>query len=54
MFDKIKRKSSLNKEEKLNNEKENEFEIGFYMKLADDMANPMRMKDKGDLKVCWC
>ena len=38
----------MKKHDKLNNKKENDYEIGFYMQLADDKHISTGLKDKGD------
>ena len=47
-FEKLNHKRSLKKHDKLNNKKENDYEIGFYMQLADDKHISTGLKDKGD------
>ena len=48
LFEKLNHKHSLKKHDKLNNKKENDYEIGFYMQLADDKHISAWMKGKGD------
>ena len=48
LFEKFGHKNSLKKHDQLNNKKENDYEIGFYMQLADDKQISTGLKDKGD------
>ena len=48
LIEKFNHKNCSTKHDRLNNEKENDYEIGFYMQLADDKHISTGIKDKGD------
>ena len=48
LFGESNRSNSLEKEDIINNKNENDYEIGFYMHLTDDITDQNVVKYKGD------
>ena len=53
LFGESNQRHSLEKEDRLENKNENDYEIGFYMHLTDDITDQNVVKDKGDQKFHW-